>query len=56
MEAPGEGQVEPKMGPSWGKRGSKGELDGISGHLKKKMGAKFHVRAILGRRMARRWP
>ena len=32
-EAPGEGQVGPQMGPSWGKMGSGSELGVIFGHL-----------------------
>ena len=44
FEAPREGQVGPKMGPSWGKMGSGRELDGIFGHLRRKMAVKFEVR------------
>ena len=44
MEAPREGQVGPKMGPSWGKIGSGSELDGIIGHLRRNMAVKFDVR------------
>ena len=45
FEAPREGQVGPKMGPSWDKMGSGSELDGIFGHLRSKMAVKFEVRA-----------
>ena len=45
FEAPREGQVGPKMGPSWGKMGSGSELDGIFGHLRRKMAVKCDVRA-----------
>ena len=48
-EAPGEGQVRPKMGPSWAKMGSGSELGVIFGHLRTKMAVKFDLRAILGR-------
>ena len=44
VEAPREGQVGPKMGPSWGKMGSGRELDGIFGHLRRKMAVKFDIR------------
>ena len=36
-EAPGEGQVGPKMTPSWAKMGSRSELKVIFGHLTRKM-------------------
>ena len=49
LEAPGEGQVGPKMGPSWAKMGSGSELGVIFGHLWTKMAVKFDLRAILGR-------
>ena len=48
-EAPGEGQVGPKMGPSWAKMGSGSELEVIFGQLRTKMAVKFDLRAILGR-------
>ena len=44
LEAPRQGQVGPKMGPSWGKMVSGSELDGIFGHLETKMAMKLGVR------------
>ena len=40
-EAPEEGQVGPKMAPSWAKMGSGRELKAIFGHLGRKMAVKF---------------
>ena len=40
-EAPEEGQVGPKMAPSWAKMGSGRELKVIFGHLGRKMAVKF---------------
>ena len=40
-EAPAEGQVGPKMAPSWAKMGSGRELKVIFGHLGRKMAVKF---------------
>ena len=51
FEATREGQVGPKMGPSWDKMGSGSELDGIFGHLRSKMAVKYFK---LLRRMAPR--
>ena len=48
LGAPGEGQVGPKIAPSWGEMGSGSELDVIFGHLSAKMAVKFDVRALLG--------
>ena len=47
LEAPQEGQVGPKMTPSWAKMGSGSELDVIFGHLRTKMAVKFDVNANL---------
>ena len=44
LETPRQGQVGPKMGPSWGKMVSGSEFDGIFGHLGTKMAVKLEVR------------
>ena len=49
LEAPGEGQMGPKMAPSWAQMGSGSELDFIFGHLRAKMAVKFDFRTILER-------
>ena len=41
LEAAQEGQVGPKMAPSWAKLGSGRELKVIFGHLGRKMAIKF---------------
>ena len=48
LGAPGEGQVGPKIAPSWGKMGSGSELDVIFGHLSAKMAVKFDLGALSG--------
>ena len=44
FEAPINGQVWRKMGPSWDKMVWGSELDGIFGHLRRKMAVKLEVR------------